>query len=414
MSKSVSKTSSKPGKSKSAASKAGQTKRYSKDPVTSRWSFQAIEGLIEHVARALDIEPGPDHSLTGAGKVVPRDLALRLGRKSGHWINDPVLALITSPHGEVEIGGRSFNASAGFIGAARPGARGPGGRTDLPGVMAHEVACYDDLSGFERCEDENGKSVTFGDDTGWIRFRAYRKSNWLYWSMGAEIDTFGPDFEAAIINSRYYQEFYAQVCVVQKYDSDSDSNDDFLDEYEWGINAPQPIRVEALCRAQWQGKRISAVVSAGAPCFAQGVNPWPDGWPTTWPPTDPNPNPIGSMDARPRSLRFLARIGQLSVTKSFQITNTHDTPKSVTIDAPIVDPVQAPQGPTTPLGGITRGEFTAVSGQITVPANSVMNIPVTFTSISGLGPVTGRIRVVLDGGMANISLSGRALEVASL
>ncbi len=408
MSKSVSQTTK-----KSAKSKAAKTKHYRKDPVSSRWNFKSIEALVEHLARALDIEPASSQSLTGTGRSVPKDLALRLGRKSGRAINDPVLALITSPHGELVVGDQSFNMARGFAGAARPGARAPGGRTDLPGVIAHEVACYDDISGLERCEDENGKSVTFGDDTGWIRFRAYRKSNWLYWSMGAEIDTFGPDFEAAIINSRYYQEFLSPVCVVQKYDSDSDTNDDFLDEWEWGVNAPQPIRVESLCRAQWRGKRLSAVVSAGDPCYAEGVNPWPDGWPTTWPPADPAPDPVGRMDARPRSLSFLARIGQMSVTKSFQITNTHDQPKSVTIDAPVIDPPQ-PQGRTTTLGGITQGDFTAVSGQITVPANSVINIPVTFTSVSGLGPVTGRIRVVLDGGSATISLSGRALEVVSL
>lgn len=85
--------------------------------------------------------------------------------------------------------------------------------------------------------------------------------------MGAEIETWGGKFTTARIESRYIDTFFAQVCAVVKTDSDSDTNDDYVDEYEWGVSAPQPKRVESQCRAQFKGQTFTGGVQAGPLCF---------------------------------------------------------------------------------------------------------------------------------------------------
>jgi hypothetical protein len=55
-----------------------------------------------------------------------------------------------------------------------------------------------------------------------------------------------------------------------KTDSDSDTNDDYVDEYEWGVNAPQPKRVESQCTAQFKGQQFAGGVQAGPQCFVVG------------------------------------------------------------------------------------------------------------------------------------------------
>ena len=64
--------------------------------------------------------------------------------------------------------------------------------------------------------------------------------------------------------------FYAQTCFVVKTDSDSDTNDDYVDEYEWGVNAPQPIRVESVCNARFKNQQFTGNVQAGPTCFQVG------------------------------------------------------------------------------------------------------------------------------------------------
>jgi hypothetical protein len=99
-----------------------------------------------------------------------------------------------------------------------------------------------------------------------LRFKAWRKSYFFYWSMGAEVETWGHDFDTASIEGTYIDLFYGQICDVVKTDSDSDTDDDYVDEYEWGVNAPQPLRVASVCRASWHGEGFAGQVVAGSEC----------------------------------------------------------------------------------------------------------------------------------------------------
>jgi hypothetical protein len=49
---------------------------------------------------------------------------------------------------------------------------------------------------------------------GHIRFKAWKKNYLFYWSMGAEIETWGGNFTSASIESAYIDTFFAQTCMM--------------------------------------------------------------------------------------------------------------------------------------------------------------------------------------------------------
>jgi hypothetical protein len=55
---------------------------------------------------------------------------------------------------------------------------------------------------------------------GHLRFKAWKKNYPFYWSMGAEIETWGGNFISATIESIYIDTFLAQTCFVVKRGSD--------------------------------------------------------------------------------------------------------------------------------------------------------------------------------------------------
>lgn len=379
------------------------------------WQFASIEELVDYIAHTFDIEPLSPHSIRGTGAQVRHRRVIKASESNPALFHNPVLDHITSPHGELVIGSQSYNMRARRLGASRRGLV----TLDPPTnnfTAAHALSCYDDFSGLEICESDDGSTRTYSDGNASMSFRSYKDSTGPYWEMGTEIKTSGLNFEAAIINSCYFGEAYAQTCAIQKSDSDSDTNDNYLDEYEWGIVAPQPTRVVSLCRVQWNDRRISGVVSAGSECFVVGADClWPEGYPEDWPPLS-EPDPIETIAVRPRFLEFVSRPSRPSVTKTFSITSSFLTPVTVTVDAAVVDP--SPTNPSPfdppPLGGVSSGEFSNVSGQLTIPANGSVNIPVTFTGLSGFGSVPGSLRLGWNGGQVTIGLLGKLMQEAVL
>ncbi len=193
---------------------------------------------------------------------------------------DPILDLITDPAGEMIVGGRRINLAAIELGSPRCRSGGIR-RIDLGAFgdarrafrLAQAASGQGDYTIIE-CNREvvalastNPSRLEFERNNDEMRFKAWKKNYWAYWSMGAEIETWGHDFTSALIESRYLGEAYAQTCTVWKTDSDSDSNDDYVDEYEWGSFSSQPIRVESTCTARWHGENFRGVVTAGPTCF---------------------------------------------------------------------------------------------------------------------------------------------------
>jgi hypothetical protein len=379
----------------------------------TRWQFANVEELVDYIAHLSGIEPLSNQSIRGTGSQVRHLRKVKASESNPALFHNPVLDHITSPYGELVIGSQSFNIRARRLGSSRRGIV----TLDPPAsdfTAAHALMCYQDFSGLEICQSDDGSLRTYMDGNASMTFRAYTDSTGPYWEMGAEIKTLGLNFEAAIINSRYFGEAYAQTCTIQTYDDDSDTNDNYLDEYEWGIKglASQLIRVESLCRVQWNDCRISGVVSAGRDCYNVGtIQPWPDGYPEDWPPLN-EPDPIETIGVRPAFLEFTSRPSRPSVTKTITVASSFLNPVTVTVEDAKVDTSPTDPTPFDPpnFGGVASGEFSNVSGQLIIPPNSSVNIAVTFTGESGLGSVPGSLRVTWNSGQFTVGLLGRLVQ----
>lgn len=184
-------------------------------------------------------------------------------------LGDPVLDAIASPDGKLVIGDQTIDLRQGVAYSA-PALKHTG-----------------DINGAERWASDDGSLVEYRMGAGRLRFHAWKKHTlYGYWSMGAEISVSNTPakFQAAEIESRYFMSVTAP-CEVVKVDSDSDRNDTYLDEYEWGWNSQQPERVSSACRALWHNGFFGDVVTAGDGCKeAADSIPWDQGEPAAWQP----------------------------------------------------------------------------------------------------------------------------------
>ena len=249
-----------------------------------RCEFASREEFVHYLARS--VGAGAEaRSLRGT--ICQRGKYQKVDRSGNPvlTIGDPVLDLISDDEGRVIIGGEAISLTATEFESARY--RSGGIRSiDLSNVteaLAHSqlLAAARGEGGFTLVESSADRGLAFASTNpsqrdffppggGHLRFKAWKKNYALYWSMGAEIETWGGDFATARIDSTYIDTFFAQTCFVVKRDSDSDRNDDYVDEYEWGVNAPQPKRVESMCTAQFKGQTFAGRVEAGSPCFVVG------------------------------------------------------------------------------------------------------------------------------------------------
>lgn len=250
-----------------------------------RCEFKSPEEFLKYVEKSFGVRADPA-TLSLRGSVCRRGKYQKVD-KSGNavlTIGDPLLDLVSDDEGRLVIGGQAVHLTETEFGSARY--RSGGLRSiDLSGTSS--ALAQSQLLSAARGEGDfvlveaSDRVQSFASTNpsqqdffpaagGHIRFKAWKKNYAVYWSMGAEIETWGGKFTRARIESRYIDTFYAQTCFVVKVDSDSDTNDDYVDEYEWGVNAPQPKRVESGCDAQFKGQRFRGNVQAGPLCFLVG------------------------------------------------------------------------------------------------------------------------------------------------
>jgi hypothetical protein len=196
---------------------------------------------------------------------------------------DPVLDAISSADGMLVIGDETIDLREGL--GLPTGPIGADGN-----VVAHaapNLKFTSIVNGAERWATDDGSLVEYRLGTGRLYFHAWKKHTiYGYWSMGAEISViYTPaKFKAADIDSRFYMSVDTP-CQIIWADQDSDRNDTYLDEYEWGWNSQQPERVASVCRALWHGALFADVVTAGDGCDNAPSDPsnnWPAGLPPEW------------------------------------------------------------------------------------------------------------------------------------
>ena len=247
-----------------------------------RSEFRDAGELVDYLARLLSVEPTGD-ALRGSTSIVGKYDRTAPNGGRAFTFGDPILDLITDASGTLTIGDQRLDLAA--IELASPRYRSGGIRSIDLGMAGGDlrarqvidaalgqgeftlIECSDDVIELASTNPSQRDFYRSGDH---LRFKAWKKNYYFYWSMGAEIETWGHDFDTARIDSTYIDTFYAQVCFVVKQDSDSDSDDDYVDEYEWGVKAPQPRRVVSQCTANWHGLRFDGQVEAGPECYTLG------------------------------------------------------------------------------------------------------------------------------------------------
>jgi hypothetical protein len=269
-----------PGKSNVALKQVRAGKAYLRFPredghlEVGRDSFDDQDDLLKYLAATFPVVKDGD----GRRFTVKRTGKYRRVNAEGDPVftfGDPVLDLITDEHGWLAIGGQRHNLAA--VELADPGSRSGGIATiDLSprsGELDHVVR-QASLGGDRFSIDEAGvdhaiiastnpSEYWFYSGTAKMRFRAFKKNYWVGWKMGADIETWGGDFTRTELQSDYGYPAWDNVCVVAKHDSDSDTNDDYVDEYEWGVNSSPPTGVRSICTATWKGATYSRVVTKG-------------------------------------------------------------------------------------------------------------------------------------------------------
>lgn len=195
---------------------------------------------------------------------------------------DPVLDAVSSAAGTIVIGNqttdlREDQGSPESVNVAGDAARA----FDSPGLVNTGI-----VNGAERWAADDGSFVEYRTGTGTLSFHAWNRRRTFppYWSAGAKIFIKGTNakFEFADILSFYYISVTSPC--EPTVDSDSDRDDSYLEEYEWGINSPRPDRVASLCRAQWHHSQFADVVTAGEGCLRYLDEAWPAGFPPEWTP----------------------------------------------------------------------------------------------------------------------------------
>jgi hypothetical protein len=231
---------------------------------------------------------------------------------------DPVLDAISSADGSLVVGNETINL--------REGSGSPAARAGADGTVGAQAASSlqhtGTVNGAERWAADDGSRVEYRLGTGRLVFQAWRNRNISgYWSIGAEILVVKTPakFQVADIESRYYMSVGAP-CKIVRIDHDSDRNDDYLEEYEWGWNAQQPKRVASLCRARWHNALFADVVTAGSGCEDapnDPTNPWTPGFPPDWTPKSTVVNLTGDWtDGSGRNAAISVDLSSLSVNMS--------------------------------------------------------------------------------------------------
>jgi hypothetical protein len=267
------------------------------------------------------------------------------------------------------------------------------GSAQRPGTSVLSPAAADTLemtgvvNGAERWASPNGSTVEYRAPHGKLRFHAWKRSTFFgYWSMGGEISTSGTDFEAAVIDSHYYMSVSAP-CQVVKVDQDSDRNDDYLDEYEWGWNSQQPERVASLCRAQWGHARFTDLITAGDGCQNYLTDAWPVGFPSDW------PSDMG-VELRPERISMSTRSVGVTARGSTRVVNLDADDKPVHVEA-----------------GSDTGDFDYPAGNFTLPRNGELSLPVTFFGGTSPGIYTSSMRVIVAGRVFVVPIKATVTQV---
>lgn len=195
-----------------------------------------------------------------------------------YTFGDPILDLITDERGSLSVGRDTIDLLHRDITSPR---NRRGGilsvdlsldRKDLKRQQLAEALGSDGKrtllqrsSGRLAVAASNPSQLDFWVGSAHLRFRSWKSNYYVYRSIGSEIETWGGKFVSAEIQSMYADPVVGNpfICGIVKRDADRDTNDDYVDEYEYGIAAKTPSSVRSFCQANWKGQLWGGTITKG-------------------------------------------------------------------------------------------------------------------------------------------------------
>jgi hypothetical protein len=226
-----------------------------------RNEFKDHDDIASYLSEAFPLIKEDKGGYRGSIKRVGKYQRLNEYNRTVFTFGDPVLDLITDENGILILGGTRIDLrvqeledleqrGGGILGMDPPVTTDPPPPTEPPAGCKSHTLWFPSSSASPR-----------------MRFRAWSKYyEYIFkWTEGTDIETWGRDFKNASIVTKYgaYGNSAAQ-CKVTMTDSDGDTNDDYLDEYEYGFNPyNRPFGHLSMCYAEWNNGLFSESVCEG-------------------------------------------------------------------------------------------------------------------------------------------------------
>lgn len=256
--------------------------------------FKDIPEIITYLSGILKIKPKDKETLEGSIKRTGKYQRLDKNGKPALTFGDVILDLITDESGMCKVGTKEISfyhlmitentLKGGVLTRINPAAAKLAAEQEFLRALA-ETSPYEVLNANDTSftiVSKNPAKATFQNEKHTVKFKAWRTHFLFYFNEGSELDIVrGPDFKNASIASSYFKSIPASqpggpTCVNIKNDTDTDTNDDYLEESEFaiavGTSSVKPSGHHSFCKASWDPLEDSAtaIVNKGG-CSTFGL-----------------------------------------------------------------------------------------------------------------------------------------------
>ncbi len=232
---------------------------YDKGYLTAgRNAFRDEDDLTNYLLEAFLMERDEKGGMRGSVRCISAYQRIDSNGKSIFTFDDPILDLITDENGIFTISGTRVNAKDIILANERE-STSINKSALVDGKLTKNLVSKASFTASQSIPSE-----VFFPSSGAsrrIRFKAYRDVFPGSWRAGANIKTRRLDFVSASITGHYALDTFS--CAEVKVDTDSDTTDNFLNEFEFGVNSPPASGVLSECRALWDGNNLSETLAKG-------------------------------------------------------------------------------------------------------------------------------------------------------
>ncbi|MBI4853792.1 MAG: hypothetical protein HY819_18515 [Acidobacteria bacterium] len=226
--------------------------------------FRDEDDLINYLLEAFLMEKDEKGGMRGTVRCVSAYERINESGKSIFTFEDPILDLITDEDGNLTISGTRINAKDIVLANERESFSLNKAQVSTASIDA-KLSNLVSKASFSATQSIPSQ-IFFPSSSAIprIRFKAYIDVAGSVWRAGANIKTKKLDFVSASITGHYALD--PITCFEVKTDFDSDTTDNFLNEFEFGVNSTPASGVRSECRALWNGINFRETVAKG--CFA--------------------------------------------------------------------------------------------------------------------------------------------------